>query len=320
MTISLLTSDQIAERTKRVVAAAMQCGKNLGLDVSDAEVLYDAFSVVVRLAPAPVVARVQVVLPIGLDLGAQLTRQKRELAVVRWLQAKGIPVARPSGLVPCEPVHCNGFSMTFWEPLSVDRTAVPDFVADAHYAAELHAALTDCDVELPFLAPLAHTVPSCLDYLARNPSLVAAADLERARAEWDHLAPHVSSREAFERVFPGITTQVIHGDGPVYNMIRTHDGPVFADFEDTTWGPAEWDMVGFDADAIARYDAKAATLGLRPLDKDVLRLMETARALQAVGSLALTPQLPQLAEWLDSWLQKWRESPFVGGLTLPKRP
>ena len=108
--------------------------------------------------------------------------------------------------------------------------------------------------------------------------------------------------------------QVIHGDAPAYNLIRTPRGPLFADFEDTTRGPVEWDLAGFGPDAASAYDAAAVPLGLPALDRDVLRVMEAARALQGVASLALTPQLPALPEWLRPWLDRWRSSAFAGGL------
>ena len=204
--------------------------------------------------------------------------------------------------------------MTFWEHVEVDASAAPDYVADARYAAELHAALVECSEPLPFLAPLTHTIATCLEALAQAPELIAAADLERASAEWQRLAPVVSSAQAFARAFPGVSIQVIHGDAPAYNLIRTRNGPLFADFEDATLGPVEWDLAGFGPDAAAHYDAAAARLGLRPLDPAALRVMDAARSLQGVASLALTPDLPALPEWLAPWLEKWRASPFAGGL------
>lgn len=315
MAVTILTADQLAGRTRRAVAAAVQAGRELGLKVTEGQVLHDAFSVIVRLAPAPVVVRVPVVLPKQLGLAAQAARQQRELAVVRWLQAGGAPVVGPSPLVPGEPVQKQGFSMTFWEYVEVDPNATPDYVADARYAAELHLALKDCEEPLPFLAPVAHTIAACIEALEQAPELLAATDLARASAEWQRLAPVISSAPAFAREFPGVSLQVIHGDAPAYNLIRTRQRPLFADFEDVTLGPVEWDIAGFGPDAAAHYDSAAVQLGLRPLDPDVLRVMDAARSLQGVASLALTPDLPALGEWLAPWLEKWRASPFAGGLS-----
>src|SRR5687768_11747120 len=126
MTLPKLTPAELAARTGRAVAAAVQGGLELGLSVSRGEVLHDAFSVIVRLVSAPVVVRVPVALPVDLDLDAQAPRQRRELAVVSWLQRRGAPVVRPSSLVPCEPLQRDGFSMTFWEHVDVDAAATPD--------------------------------------------------------------------------------------------------------------------------------------------------------------------------------------------------
>lgn len=314
MSIAPLTPDQLAARTERARNAAVQAGRELGLPVSEGRVLHDAFSVLVHLSPAPVVARVPVALPAALDLPAQGARQQRELDVVHWLAGRGAPVVQPSPLVPRAPLQREGFSMTFWQYVEVDATATPDYVADARHAAELHAALRGCPLELPFLAPLGHTIPSCLAFLEQQPQLIAAADLERARSEWQLLAPLFASREAFLRAFPAANLQVIHGDAPAYNLIRTAGGPLFADFEDVTVGPVEWDVAGFGADAAAHYDSAAARLGLPALQRDLLAVMDAARSLQGVASLALSPQLPALPGWLAPWLEQWRSSPFAGGV------
>ena len=50
-------------RTARAVGAAAAAGRQLGLEVREPRVLYDVFSVVVHLAPSPVVVRVPTVLP-----------------------------------------------------------------------------------------------------------------------------------------------------------------------------------------------------------------------------------------------------------------
>jgi hypothetical protein len=53
-----IDSDGVRMRRERAVAAAVAAGRALGLTVSEAQVLYDVFSVIVHLCPAPVVARV----------------------------------------------------------------------------------------------------------------------------------------------------------------------------------------------------------------------------------------------------------------------
>ncbi|MFY0522239.1 phosphotransferase [Archangium gephyra] len=314
MPIEHLTPGDLKARTARAVAAATSAGRALGLGAADPKVLHDMFSVVVHLAPSPVVVRVPAVLPPGLDGATLAARQARELAAVAWLADRGLPVVRPSPLVPREPVQRDGFSMTFWELVDVDASCQPDYVAEAALAAGLHAALRDYPGELPFLSPIAMNVPTCLAILEENPGLLAPADLERARGEWAVLDPVLSSREGFAKAFPRASVQPIHGDAPSYNIIRTTSGVRFADFEDVTLGPVEWDLAFLGPEGAAVYDAAAARAGVRPLDPAVLSVMAAAGMLQAVACHALVPRLPMLAEGLAPSLQRWRTMPFAGGL------
>ncbi|SEL33972.1 Phosphotransferase enzyme family protein [Stigmatella aurantiaca] len=314
MPTSSLTPADLQARTARAVTAAVNAGLALGLKAAQPKVLHDVFSVVVHLAPAPVVVRVPVVLPPGLDASRQTARQARELAVVSWLDSHGLPVVRPSPLVPCEPVQRDGFSMTFWEFVEVDPSRTPDYVAEAALAARLHAVLRGYPGELPFLSPLAATLPTCLALLEENPGLLPPADIERARGEWALLSPLLSTREGFAAKFPQVSVQPIHGDAPSYNVLRTAEGVRYADFEDVTLGPVEWDLSFLGPQGAAVYDAAAAQVGVRALDPAALRVVDAARMLQMVVCHALVPQLPMLAEGLAPSLQAWRDTPFAGGL------
>lgn len=310
-----LTPDQLAERSQCARRAAMEAGRELGLTVTDAEIIHDAFSVVVHLAPVPVVVRVPVVLPDGMELGALKSRQARELSAVHWLAQQGQPVVRPSPLVPRAAVQRDGFSMTFWEHVAVERNTEPDYDARAVAVASLHATLREYPAPLPFLSPLALSIPSGLQALAQAPESIAPEDLDRAQREWAVLAPLFASRGAFSSTFPGVTVQTLHGDSPAYNLIDTASGARHADFEDVTLGPLEWDLTLLPPSAVDSYDAAAMKLGLRKVDHDVLAVMSAARLLQVVASLALVPRLPQLARDLAPALELWRGLPFAGGFS-----
>jgi hypothetical protein len=122
----------------------------------------------------------------------------------------------------------------------------------------------------------------------------------------------LSDRATFAAAFPGVGVQAIQGDGPSHNVIRTISGVRFADFEDVTWGPVEWDVAMSGPEACAEYDAAARKLGLRMTDPEVQRLMDAARTLQLIGCLALIPQLPLLADGLAPMVQSWRSAPPLG--------
>lgn len=151
-----------------------------------------------------------------------------------------------------------------------------------------------------------------LAYLAQHPGLIEPADLEQAQTEWAQLGPMLASREAFEAHFPNIRIQPVHGDAPSYNLIYTTSGVRYADFEDVTLGPAEWDLSGFGPEATAIYNGAASALGLRPLNPEVQRVMDAARNLQMVTCLGLVPELPLLATGLAPSLAQWRLTPLSG--------
>jgi hypothetical protein len=308
------TDAQIADRSARAVAAAAAAGRDLGLDVQDPTALYDVFSVVAHLAPAPVVVRVPTVLPRTLTAEAQADQQRRELAVTGWLHEQGFPVVPPSPLVPAEPVHRDGFSMTLWQHVTV--TDAEDCTSRPELAAELYATLRGYPGPLPWLVPLDASIPDGFDQLDGRPDLLAPADLSRARHEWSILHSVLGTSESFARAFPGVTPQPVHGDAPTYNMLATPDGLLCADFEHVTLGVPEWDLVGISDEDRAAYDKAAERLGLRPLDDRLLEVMAAARAMQLVACLALAPQLPMLVEGLRPWVDQWRETSIAGGLEI----
>lgn len=303
-------------RSAGAVEAARVLGLELGLDVRDPVILHDAFSVVVHLQPAPVVARVPLVLPPGMQRAALAERQQREVDFVGWLAGTGLPVVGPSPLVPARPHVRDSYSMTFWELADLAEDHVPYGSADAALVVELHAAMrkypgTD---DLPFMSPVNMSVPGLLEALQSAPELIGPADLERALAEWAMLAPIFASEGVFRAAFPEATIQAVHGDVPSYNIIRTKSGIRFADFEDVSCAPLEWDLaLGTDAD-IEGYNAEATRKGMPIIDAGVLKVMNAGRMLQTVGSLALIPQLPLLEEGLKPAIEAWRTMPFAGGL------
>ncbi len=308
----MLTADEIAGRTARAVAAATATGSELGLRVDEPRVLYDVFSVVVHLAPAPVVVRVPTVVPPSYVKApdVQSAQQRAELAVTGWLADRGYPVVPPSPLVPREPVRRDGFSMTFWQFVEQLPDAEPDMATRMEQTARLHAALRDYDAgDLGFWAPFGTYIPEGLAELQRLPDLIDAADLERAQREWAVIAPILTARKAFEAAFPTVELQPIHGDAPYHNMIATPEGELWSDFELVTVGAVESDLTLVGPEALATYDAAAVRLGLRPLDAGVLRVTEAAGQLAMIAALAMAPQLPMLVDGIAPMVDLWRSTP-----------
>ncbi|ASU82590.1 aminoglycoside phosphotransferase [Nocardiopsis gilva YIM 90087] len=310
-----MTPEQLAHRTSRAVDAAVQGGRDFGLTVTEPRVLHDLFSVVVHLAPSPVVARVLTVVPQHADLDSLAGRQRVELDMVRWLADRGTPVVPPSLLIPAEPVRVDGFSMTFWQLVEEVKDREPDYVANAGLVPGLHAAMRDYPGELGFLsAAEPRFIDDGIAMLEQRPDLIDPADLERMRREWRVLEPIVRSRTMFEWKFPGIDVQPVHGDSPVANIFHGVGGDLYADFEMVTLGPVEWDMALLGPDCEAAYNCAAQRRGMRPLNEDVLSFVNAVGMLVAFASLALTPQLPLLVDAMRQLPEQWRSMPFAGSL------
>lgn len=305
-----MTPEALAARRRRAVSAAVSIAQTLGLDVETPAVLHDVFSVVVHLAPSPVVARVPVVLPLGLTLQGLAERQRRELNAVAWLQAAGLPVVAPSPLAPRAPAERDGHSVTFWELAELSPDHAPYRDAGVEATATLHAALRPMPTAgLGLLSPAQLDLPALLAALRAAPGPLTEADLRHVEADWAALAPRLASPKALLAALPGVDLQAVHGDAPQHNVIFTTTGPRFADFEDVCLGPVEWDLVGLTPEALAGYDDAARARGLRAHDPEALRLMSAARALQVIAAFTRVPELPLLAEGLLPALEAWRETP-----------
>lgn len=279
--------------------------------------LHDLFSVIVHLAPAPVVVRVPTVLPPSsvANPNAQTRQQESEIAVAGWLADRGYPVVPPSPLVPREPVVRSGFSMTFWKYVEELAGAEPDARRRIEQTARLHAALRDFDADgLGFWAPFGTYIPEGLVALEHMPDLISAVDLQRAQREWAVLAPVLTSRRTFEATFPGVDIQPIHGDAPHHNMIDTANGELWSDFELITLGAVESDLAMVGPEGIATYNAAASGLGLRPVDERVLQVTAAAGRLAMIAVLAMAPALPMLVDAVEPMLDQWRAAPALSTL------
>ncbi|MEU3644187.1 phosphotransferase [Lentzea sp. NPDC034063] len=302
------TPEDIAGRTAAATEAAVAAGRELGLEITEGKVLYELFSVVVHLAPSPVVARIPTVLPHTTTLESLAERQQQELDVAQWLHDQGTPVIPPSPLVERKPVQRDGFSITFWPFTDEDKSQEPDYVRNSELTADLHKALRDYPGELDFLSSAEpRFVREGLERL-EGLDIVTAEDLQRARAEWEVLEPIVSSQAAFQEKFPGIDLQPVHGDSPPANIFASTGGPLFSDFELITYGPVEWDLGGLGLELEAAYDRGAAKNGLRPLDKEVLRFVNAVGAIRVIAYLSVADQLPAMVDFMQPFINQWRDT------------
>ena len=136
------------ELTRRALAAALAVAAQHGLRCEEPEILRSASNLLVRLRPAPVVARVTTVTATMRPGDAWLAR---EVKIASRLAAVGAPVVPPSAELPPGPHARDGLWLSFW-------TYVVERPLDALEAGRrlrlCHDALERLDVDLPRLAVL----------------------------------------------------------------------------------------------------------------------------------------------------------------------
>jgi hypothetical protein len=245
---------------REAVAVAVAVAGRHGLRVTEPVVLRDRLNVLVRLHPAPVVARVAGTIR---RVRPGTAWQERELAVAGHLAAMGAPVVAPSPELPPGPHVFGGRVVSFWECAEGET----DPVTAGHALRECHEALRTFDGSLPVLGGLTEAE-------ALNARLAAEQWIPPEQAhDW---------QDRFETLMPLIRAlrspvQPLHGDAHLNHVL----GGRWNDWEDTSLGPVGWDAACLIAGSRdpAQQQAASDAAGLR-LDPGELSLWVEARRLQ----------------------------------------
>lgn len=250
----------------RALAACLAVAARHGVRVTDPVVLKRSCNLVVRLAPAPIVARVTTLTrAVHPDPKANA---ERELSVVRHLVAVGAPVVPPSPLLPVGPHVEDDLVMTFWQEVPHDPTLrlAPDAIEPL--LRGLHAKLATYPGPLPFLGPPSGDARSALMTALHHGALPVdeATFLLDLR---DRLEPRLAAYA--DRAVP------LHGDAHAGNLLVGPNGPVWIDFEETCSGPPEWDFTCLHQQEVGGWEA---------LD-ELGRLLRVTRLAQAAPWYAL---------------------------------
>jgi Ser/Thr protein kinase RdoA (MazF antagonist) len=204
----------------------------------------------VHLRPSPVVARVMTG-TVALH-GDPQRWLGHEVVVQSFLARAGMAVA-PSPSIDPGPYERDGLWMTFWalldRPRSADLREGAELLGQALRA--LHEELCGFSGELPGFRDLRDDIERLRRQLRPRPGV----DAERIDALGGRL--RALKATVFEAEWP---VQALHGDATVYNLLRTPDGLVWSDFEDTFRGPVHWDVIGF-AMSLEFSGADAAFVG-----------------------------------------------------------
>jgi hypothetical protein len=222
--------------TERAVRAAREVAREQGLPAEQPRVVRDLTNVLVRLAPAPVVARV----PVTLARLRDGDWFREEMRLARFLAEAGAPVAPLADEIDPGPHERDGFHISFWRWIDHDPARV-DPAAAGRSLRELHAILARYPRELPTCDRL--------------------EEVERLLTTFEQTAEVVELRALAGRLEP-VTGQPLHGDSHLRNVLWSREGPLWTDFENICRGPVEYDLAclrfrpGRDADeAVRAYGA-----------------------------------------------------------------
>ncbi|CAA9251779.1 MAG: hypothetical protein AVDCRST_MAG57-2167 [uncultured Blastococcus sp.] len=258
----------------RAVAAAH------GLRRVEPQLLHDGVNVVLRLTPAPVVARVATLTRLVRPDG--LTPFTREVSLATTLAAAGAPVLPPSDLLPPGPHRHEGVVLSFWTHVTVlPETPGPTEVARAF--AELHDHLAD----LPVVGtPLDTPLRDLQTFLARAAAWgVPESDLSALEDRLAGLWPML-----------GGPARRLHGDAHPGNLLATPAGWRWTDLEDTCSGPLAWDLACLRS--TGRLDGRAALDALphAPSDAELAPWLELRRLHVAAWGVVHATAHPEAAE------------------------
>ena len=213
---------------ERALEAARAVAAAQGLSAEHAAVVYSGSNVLVRLNPAPVVARIMTgTVVLHEDPQRWLAR---EVSVLNFLAPTALAV-RPSSLIAPGPYEHAGLWMTWWEWFEHQRqTELPtDAERLGGALRELHRALAGFGGELGNLGDLQLDIERLLGELRPTATLGSAAiDMLRAKL-------HSFTDEVFASSLPG---QPLHGDASLSNLLRVRDGLVWNDLKMSARVPA----------------------------------------------------------------------------------
>ena len=214
---------------------ALAVARRHGLPTTEPRVLRDLTNVLVHLEPAPVVARVQLVLALRGRAWAEA-----EMHAARLLARTGAPVAPPADDVDPGPHEQRGLLVTFWRFVDHDP-ARADPVLAGRSLRELHEAF----------AVYGGALPTC-------------DRLDEVRRVLDTLppTPELAELRAFADRLPPLDGRPIHGDAHLRNILWSPDGPLWSDLENICRGPLEYDLACIRFRPLPETDAVVAAYGV----------------------------------------------------------
>ncbi len=269
----------------------------LGLGTIQPRVIGRFSNIAVALEPLPLVARIATGTALIRDT---LAFAEREVAITAFLASRGAPVIAPCAAPLAGPHSVEGWTVTLWRQAGV-LAGLPDPRLAGQRLAECHRLLRDYPDPPPRSGALEE-----LNRLIAHPQVCRVIDSEDLDWMADRCDRLRLALEPFQQ-----RSQALHGDAHRKNVLRTADGPLWTDWEDTITAPVEWDLAclvtGARINSLEVEWAEAALVSYGQHDAAALALCIEARALFGIGWLALLSRenpdrLQRLARW-KKWLR-----------------
>ena len=223
------------EFVSRAMAAATALAGELYLRVDDAVVIHNSNKLALRLLPCGVLARVALA-------GQEAAALEVELAL--RLAGTASPVAALEPRVEPRVYERDGFAVTVW---TYYEAVAPDLGLPGAYAdvlQRLHTGMRSVEIATPHF----------LDRAAEAERLVTDRDETPALAEADRHLLLSTLQSARERIRNrGAAEQLLHGEPHPGNLLSTHYGLLFIDFETCCRGPIEFDVAHVPEEVSALY-------------------------------------------------------------------
>lgn len=286
-------------RSQLAVRAACEVATNLGLSFERAIVLQHRSNAIIHLAPTAVVARVAMI-PDTVRQGSGWFA--REMAVARHLAAANAPIIPPSSEIDPGLHQHLGLVLGFWKFVKTLEQPFDPYQA-GQALRSCHQVLKTFPGNLPTLALLTEARQLLTQSIA---AAFSPADAE--------LLMQIGERS--DQQLSRLPMQPIHGDSHSGNVLNTAQGVLWTDWEDTFYGPVEWDLACLIAQPhvfgtnLEKSEAALQGYG-KAIDPDILADCIVARTfIEVVWSVILQRQRPNPARQAQleqrlTWLKQY---------------
>lgn len=217
------TDSRLSAFTPASTAAILQIvGRDVGLDVSDAELIRLGENALYRLPAESVVVRIARTMDYWADA-------EKEVAVSKWLTTRGMRAVETAAVAP-QPIEANGHPVTVWRLIDGGKPRRDDVALLGRVLTQLHSLPPPDGFRLPEL-----------DILGRVEPRIHAARVSDADRS-DLLERLERLRASLEEARYDLTPCAIHGDAHNGNLMLADGEPVLIDLERFAWGQPEWDL------------------------------------------------------------------------------